>query len=337
MPTYQELKDDGSTSCGSWIHAGIYADGVNQTARKKPGSEQNWIAPEWGWAWPTNRRILYNRASADPDGNPWSERKRYVWWDGEEKKWASLGDDPDFEPDKPPDYRAAEGRDGAGRDRRHRPVHHPPRRAGLALGASGLVDGPLPAHYEPHESPVANALYAQQREPHAPGLRAPGQPLQPDAGSGRSSRSCMTTYRLTEHHTAGGMSRTVRYLSELQPEMFCEVSPAAGGAARARARRLGDDRRPPRAAIEARVLVTERMQAAARAWTATSHQVGLPYHWGRTGLVTGDAGERAAAARARPQRAHLGVQGRHLRHPARPAAARPGAARLVAEYRRRAG
>ena len=80
---YQDLADDGSTSCGSWLHAGIYADGINQTARKRPHTEQSWIAPEWGWAWPSNRRILYNRASADPDGKPWSERKRYVWWDAE--------------------------------------------------------------------------------------------------------------------------------------------------------------------------------------------------------------------------------------------------------------
>src|SRR4051794_3541320 len=104
IPKYQELKDDGSTSCGSWIHAGIYADGVNQTARKKPGSEQNWIASEWGWAWPANRRIIYNRASADPDGKPWSERKKYVWWDEEQGTWTGMGDDPDFEPDKRPDY-----------------------------------------------------------------------------------------------------------------------------------------------------------------------------------------------------------------------------------------
>src|SRR5205807_9660990 len=106
---YQELKDDGSTTCGSWIHAGIYADGVNQAARKRPGGEQSWIAPEWGWAWPGNRHILYNRASADPEGKPWSERKRYVWWHAEEKEWRSLGDVPDFEPDKAPDYKPPEG------------------------------------------------------------------------------------------------------------------------------------------------------------------------------------------------------------------------------------
>ena len=83
LSAYTELKDDGSTACGCWIYCGCYADGTNQTARRKPGSEQRWVAPEWGWAWPANRRILYNRASADPDGRPWSERKRYVWWDEE--------------------------------------------------------------------------------------------------------------------------------------------------------------------------------------------------------------------------------------------------------------
>ncbi|MCU1656742.1 MAG: formate dehydrogenase, partial [Pseudonocardiales bacterium] len=78
---YTALKDDGSTTSGCWIYCGVYADGVNQAARRKPGSEQSWVAPEWAWAWPMNRRILYNRASADPDGRPWSERKAYVWWD----------------------------------------------------------------------------------------------------------------------------------------------------------------------------------------------------------------------------------------------------------------
>jgi len=92
VSTYEELEEDGSTACGSWIHAGIYKDGVNQTARRKPHTEQNWISPEWGWSWPLNTRILYNRASADPEGNPWSERKRYAWWDAEQGKWDSLGD-----------------------------------------------------------------------------------------------------------------------------------------------------------------------------------------------------------------------------------------------------
>jgi formate dehydrogenase major subunit len=80
---FLDLKDDGTTACGCWIYSGCFADGTNQTARRKPRGEQSWVAPEWGWAWPANRRILYNRASADPDGKPWSERKKYVWWNEE--------------------------------------------------------------------------------------------------------------------------------------------------------------------------------------------------------------------------------------------------------------
>jgi formate dehydrogenase major subunit len=87
LSTFTELKADGSTACGCWIYCGCYAGEVNQPARRKPGSAQSWVAPEWGWAWPANRRILYNRASADPEGNPWSERKRYVWWDAGKQEW----------------------------------------------------------------------------------------------------------------------------------------------------------------------------------------------------------------------------------------------------------
>ena len=87
LSSFVEMKADGSTSGGCWIYTGVYSDGVNQSARRKPGSEQSWVAPEWGWAWPMNRRILYNRASADPDGKPWSERKAYVWWDEAAGKW----------------------------------------------------------------------------------------------------------------------------------------------------------------------------------------------------------------------------------------------------------
>jgi len=111
LSSYTELKDDGSTRCGCWIYCGVYADDTNQAARRKPGSEQSWVAPEWGWAWPANRRILYNRASADPDGKPWSEAKAYVWWDAEQGRWTGH-DVPDFIVDREPHHVPAEGATG---------------------------------------------------------------------------------------------------------------------------------------------------------------------------------------------------------------------------------
>jgi formate dehydrogenase major subunit len=94
LASYDDLQPDGRTACGSWIHCGVYKDGVNQSARRRPHTEQNWIAHQWGWAWPKDVRIIYNRASADPEGRPWSERKRYTWWDPGQGNWVTLGDTP---------------------------------------------------------------------------------------------------------------------------------------------------------------------------------------------------------------------------------------------------
>ncbi|MEA2424400.1 MAG: formate dehydrogenase major subunit, partial [Thermoleophilaceae bacterium] len=203
---YEELQADGSTSCGSWLHSGIYADGVNQTARRRPGSEQDVIAAEWGWAWPANRRILYNRASADPGGKPWSERKRYVWWDAEAGSWTGLGDNPDFPPDKAPDY-VPESNDATGMDaiRGSTPFIAHPDGLGWLFAPSGLVDGPLPSHYEPAESPVDNALYEQDKDPSLQLFDRPENPYHRSDGESGAEvfPYVMTTYRLTEHHTAG--------------------------------------------------------------------------------------------------------------------------------------
>ncbi len=287
LSSYTQLKTDGSTTCGCWIYVGARAGGVNQAARRKPGREQSWVAPEWGWAWPANRRILYNRASADPDGKPWSERKAYVWWDAEQGKWTGH-DVPDFVADRPPSYRPPPGADGvaaiSGTDAF---IMQADGKAWL-FAPAGLVDGPLPAHYEPQESPLPNALYRQQRNPAREIITDPEDLFQPsgDEPGSQVFPFVTTTYRLTEHHTAGGMSRFLPYLAELQPAMFCEVSPEV--AAERGLEHLGwATIISARSAIEARVLVTRRMKPL-RAGGRTVHQIGLPWHWGPNGLTTGD-------------------------------------------------
>jgi formate dehydrogenase major subunit len=289
LPGFAGLADDGSTSCGCWIYSGCFAGGVNQTARRRPGAEQTWVAPEWGWAWPANRRILYNRASADPQGRPWSERKAYVWWDAEAGRWTGH-DVPDFTVDMAPDYRPPEDATAqwalGGAD----PFILQSDGRGWLFVPNGLLDGPLPAHYEPHESPFSNPLYGQQANPVRQTFHRKSNRYNhtnngdDDAGA---YPYVMTTYRLTEHHTAGGMSRFQAHLAELQPEMFCEVSPALA-AERGLENGGWATISSARTAIEARVLVTDRI-APLRVQGRELHQVGLPYHWGWKGLSTGDA------------------------------------------------
>jgi len=288
LSSYTEMKADGSTAGGCWIYCGCYADETNQTARRKPGQDQNWVAPEWGWAWPSNRRTLYNRASADPEGKPWSERKRYVWWDEEQERWTGY-DVPDFEATKRPDYRPAQDATGEAAIAGDAPFIMQGDGLGWLFVPNGLKDGPLPTHYEPHESPFRNPLYSQQSNParlqkwrkdnrYNPTDGEPGADVFPYV---------MTTYRVTEQHTAGGMSRFINYLSELQPEMFCEVSPQL---AAERGLTHGEFATiiTSRTAIEARVLVTDRV-APLTVQGRTLHQVGLPYHWGQRGLSKGDS------------------------------------------------
>jgi formate dehydrogenase major subunit len=282
---FKDLTADGSTSCGCWIYSGAFADGVNQTARRKPGSEQSWVAPEWGWAWPANRRLLYNRASADPQGRPWSERKKYVWWNEGQQKWDGP-DVPDFIADRPPSYRPGSSASGIDTISGIDPFIMQGDGKGWLYAPNGLLDGPLPTHYEPQESVVENPLYKQQRNPARVEWRRRDNPYHRSTGD-KKWPYVITTYRLTEHHTAGGMSRWLSWLSELQPEFFCEVSPAL-----ARERSLTNGGwatiSTARGEVEARVLVTERIPSL-RVRGRTVHQIGLPYHWGGSGLVKGDA------------------------------------------------
>lgn len=289
LDKFADMKADGSTSGGCWIYTGVYAGGVNRSANRVPGQEQDETAAQWGWAWPMNRRILYNRASADPQGRPWSERKKYVWWDEEAKKWTGK-DVPDFPVDRDPSFRPEPDVGGPAAIAGDDPFIMQADGKGWLFAPKGMVDGPLPSHYEAQESPVANPVYGQQRNPArlvyprkdnlwSPSGDEPGSDVYPFV---------FTTYRLTEHHTAGGMSRWLPYLSELQPEMFCEVSPELAeqqGLVNGEWATLIS----ARSAIEARVLVTERMTPLTIKGR-TIHQIGLPYHWGvgRDAVVEGD-------------------------------------------------
>jgi formate dehydrogenase major subunit len=280
IKNFSELKSDGSTSCGCWIYSGVF-DGANKAngrnARGKYGHG-------WGYAWPMDRRILYNRASAAPDGTPWSEQKKLVWWDESKGDWT--GDDvADFAKKKRPDAKGDPGKGGDEALPGDAPFIMHPDGMGWLYVPSGLKDGPLPAHYEPLESNLANDLYPDQlANPAADRKERPDNAYatSPDA----RFPYILTTYRLTEHHTSGAMSRTLAHLAELQPELFAELSPELASEVGV----VNGDHivvSTARGEIEARALVTGRMPSL-DVQGRRVHQVGLPYHWGGRGLVTGD-------------------------------------------------
>jgi formate dehydrogenase major subunit len=278
----KDLKKDGSTACGAWIYCGVFPESDRNRANERQPKDP--LGHGWGFSWPNDCRILYNRASARPDGKPWSERKKLVWWDEVKQEWTGL-DNADYEkstpPDAPADIHNGHGTEALGGAK---PFTLHPDGVGWLYVASGLKDGPLPAHYEPLESLIENPLYKQQTNPVADRKKRSDNPY----AAQRDARfpHILTTYRLTEHHTAGGMSRHLSHLSELQPELFTEVSPQLAAQIGLRHGEWATIV-TARALIEARVMVTSRMRPI-RIDGRTVHQVGLPYHWGYQGGVTGD-------------------------------------------------
>jgi formate dehydrogenase major subunit len=312
--SFVDLKDDGTTACGAWIYSGVFApddkhkDGLNRSANRHG---DDWVALNWGWSWPMNRRLMYNRCSADPHGRPWPKEARlasaftqaariplemaprgYVYWDG--KQWTGL-DVPDFPKDKKPTAEPKGKRIGLDAHDGASPFIMKADGKGWLFVPKGLLDGPLPAHYEPWESPVQNLVYPKQQNnpvmltwnikenPHAPAEKYP---------------HVITTYRLTEHHLTGVMSRWLPWLAELQPEMFCEISPE-------HAEELGVKNTDwvvvstPRSSIRAKALVTSRVRPFYLKEKKV-HQVGLPMHWAYNGLVKGDIANDLCALVADP-------------------------------------
>ena len=261
-----------------------------------------------------------------------------MWWDAEEGKWTGH-DIPDFTASKAPDYEPPDDATGdaalSGRD----PFIMQSDGKAWLFAPAGLLDGPLPAHYEPQDSPLSNLLYSQQRNPvrQTKTFNHPDNRFQPSGDSPGADvfPYVATTYRLTEHHTAGGMSRWLPYLAELQPEFFCEVSPEL--AAERGLEHLGwATIITARNVVEARVLVIERIPPLT-VQGQRLHQVGLPYHWGWAGYSTGDSANDLVEVSLDPN-VHI-QEAKAFACDIRPGRRPTGAARpaLVRAYQERAG
>jgi formate dehydrogenase major subunit len=279
---FPRLKADGSTASGGWIYSGVLGpDKINKALSR---NSKDYLGHGWGFAWPGDRRIIYNRASASPSGKPWSDRKKLIWWDQGQRKWTGV-DVPDFPVDKSPEFRPTGNESGLEGIPGDAPFMLHEDGLGWLHVAKGLQDGPMPTHYEPLESPVHNALYSRDTNPavnwftrQENRFAPPGDPRFPFV---------LTTYRLTEHHTAGGMSRFLSHLAELQPELFAEMSPEL-------AAELKIDNGDYisivslRGAIESRALVSRRIRPM-HLNGKTVHQIAMPFHFGSAGPVRGDA------------------------------------------------
>jgi formate dehydrogenase major subunit len=283
LPGFPAIKDDGSTACGNWIYSGVYPEeGKNLAARReKATTPGDYMNHNWGFAWPANRRILYNRASADASGKPWSEKKKLIWWDPEQKKWVG-GDVPDFKADLAPDspklkegpFRGLGGLDAF--------IMRPDGKGALF---GPLADGPFPEHYEPFESPTHNLLSKVNTNPVAKvweigDLNKLGKPDQYPI--------VLTTYRLTEHHAAG-MSRHVPWLSAMFEGHFAEISHEL---AEERGIKNGDmiTVSTPRAKIHLRAMVTKRFRPFIINGKKV-HHIGIPWHWGWLGVMPSAIGD----------------------------------------------
>ena len=263
LSSFAQLRDDGTTSCGCWIFAGSWTPEGNQMARRDnadPSGLGNTLG--WAWAWPLNRRILYNRASADPQGNPWDPKRQLLKWDG--TKWTGW----DI-----PDYSAAPPGSGVG------PFIMQQEGMGRLFALDKMAEGPFPEHYEPIETPLGTnplhpnvvsnpvvRLYEQDA------LRMGKKEQFPYVG---------TTYRLTEHFHTWTKHALLNAIA--QPEQFVEISETL-----AAAKGINNGDRvtvsSKRGFIRAVAVVTRRLKPL----NVNGQQVetvGIPIHWGFEGVA----------------------------------------------------
>jgi formate dehydrogenase major subunit len=263
VPGFAVLRDDGTTACGNWIYAGAYTQAGNMTARRDTSDPSGLgMYPGWGFSWPANRRILYNRASCDPAGKPWDPRRKVLAWTG--TKWAG-NDVPDMRADAKPEENVS-------------PFIMNPEGVGRLFGVDRMPDGPFPEHYEPMESPAVNAFHPKvQNSPAVRIFKRDREAL----GAAAEFPYAATTYRLTEHFHF--WTKHARANAIVQPEQFVELGEAL---AQQKGIRSGDRVvvRSKRGRIVAKAVVTKRIRPLTIGGKEV-HTVGIPIHWGFDGVA----------------------------------------------------
>jgi formate dehydrogenase major subunit len=267
LPGFAWLKDDGTTACGNWIYSGSFTEAGNQTARRDPSDPSGMgVHPGWGWSWPANRRVLYNRASCDVDGKPWDPSRRQVWWNEGTQKWVG-NDVPDFKTDsKPKDHMGPfiMNPEGVGR---------------IFAPLAAFADGPFPEHYEPIESPIENPLHAEQsKNPVVTRFEDSDDKF----GTPQDGFNVVcTTFRLTEHYHYWTKNNPMNV--QLVPEPFIEM---AAEMADEMGIRGGEKVKVSSARGEyiAKALVTRRIKSMMIDGKKT-YQIGIPFHWGYRGIA----------------------------------------------------
>jgi len=266
LPGFAALRDDGSTSSGNWLYCGSWTEAGALIQRR--GTEDPsglGIYPNWGWSWPMNRRVLYNRASCDVNGKPWDPTRKQVWWNETAQKWVG-NDVPDFKPDSKPDQHMG-------------PFIMNPEGVGrifVPLGA--MADGPFPEHYEPIESPVGNPLHPQQ--PNNPVVKKFKTPMDKYGTPAEGYNIVCTTYRLTEHYHYWTKNNPMNV--QLVPEPFIEIPAELAdqmgitGGEKIKITSARTD-------YIAKAMVTKRIKPM-MVDGKKLYQVGVPIHWGYRGI-----------------------------------------------------
>jgi formate dehydrogenase major subunit len=272
MASFANLKSDGTTTAGDWIYTGSYTEdgnlskrreGVQDIAKNDPTGMG--FFPRWAWSWPLNRRVMYNRASADLDGKPWDPKRKAIEWNGS----AWVGDVPDYPATMNPKDPAAwlpfiMNGEGVGR-----------------LFSASMLDGPIPEHYEPVEAPIPNPLHPSQSEDPVAFLydQAAGRPNR--FGKVDKYPYVATSYRLTEHEHY--VTQHVPLLVGLQPQAFVELPEEL---AIEKGIQNGDRVRvwTERGKIEVAAAVTKRLGPVTLAGNKKVYQIGIPIHWGYVGV-----------------------------------------------------